>query len=458
MKKILSAALGFSLLVVLMLFGQTAAPAFWSIALVPPMGWNSYDAFGSSVTEEEMLANAAYMKAKLLPHGYNVCVVDYRWSDADAASHNRNGNGGPLVMDEYGRLLPAPKRFPSAADGHGFKSFADKIHAMGFKLGIHVMRGIPRQAVARNTPIEGSDFHAAEAANTASHCGWCADMWGIDATKPAGQAYYDSIFRLYAAWEVDFVKVDDLSAPYSAAEVEAVRRAIDRCGRRMIFSTSPGETPVAKADHIQQNANMWRVSGDFWDRWSSLNHSFDLAAAWQQVGGPGHWPDFDMIPFGHVGIRCVDGESSPGDRRTRFTQDEQTTLMSLWCLAPSPLMLGGNLPDLDDWTLNLLTNDEALAIDQDPLGKPAQRVTKTGPGAEVWLRELRGQTRAAGLFNRGNSPVTVELDWATAGLVGRYAIRDVWQKSDLGVVEGKYSRVVPPHGAILIELRAVPSP
>ena len=458
MKRTSFSVLASTLLAAPALFGQTPAPAFWSLAPVPPMGWNSYDAFGASVTEDEMLANAAYMRAKLLPHGYNLCVVDYRWSDADAASHNRNGNGGPLVMDEYGRLLPAPRRFPSAADGHGFKGLADKLHARGFKFGIHVMRGIPRQAVARNTPIEGSGFHAADAANTGSHCGWCADMWGIDATKPAGQAYYDSIFRLYAAWEVDFVKVDDLSAPYSTAEVEAVRRAIDRCGRPMIFSTSPGETPVAKADHIQSNANMWRVSSDFWDRWSNLNHSFDLAAAWQKVGGPGHWPDFDMIPFGHVGIRCLDGESSPGDRRTRFTQDEQTTLMSLWCLAPSPLMLGGNLPDLDDWTLNLLTNDEALVIDQDPLGKPAQRVAKTGPGAEVWLRELRGQAKVAGLFNRSNAPVTVELDWATAGLAGRYAVRDVWQKSDLGVAEGKYARVVPPHGAVLVKLQPVPTP
>ena len=165
-----------------------------------------------------------------------------------------------------------------------------------------------------------------------------------------------------------------------------------------------------------------------------------------------------MIPFGHVGIRCLDGESSPGDRRTRFTRDEQTLLMTLWCIAPSPLILGGNLPDLDDWTLNLLTNDEALAIDQDPLGKPAQRIVKTGAGAEVWLRELHDRTRAAGLFNRGNAPVTVELDWAAAGLAGKYAVRDVWQRSDLGIMDGKLSRVIAPHGAVLAKLQPVSNP
>ena len=173
--------------------------------------------------------------------------------------------------------MPAPNRFPSAADGKGFKPLADQIHAMGLKFGIHVMRGIPRQSVKANTPIEGSEFKAADAANTGNICPWCPDMFGVDAAKPAGQAWYDSIVRLYAAWGVDFIKVDDLSSPYSTREIEAIRRAIDRCGRAIVFSTSPGETPVSEAAHVETHANMWRISGDFWDNWDALNHNFRSA-------------------------------------------------------------------------------------------------------------------------------------------------------------------------------------
>jgi hypothetical protein len=435
-------------------WAQNVAPpqAFWSVALRPPMGWNSYQAFGSSVTEDEVIKNADYLVKHLLPAGWNTVVVDYRWSDADAAHHSRNGNGGPLVADSYGRLLPAPNRFPSAADGHGFKALAARLHAMGLKFGIHVMRGIPRQSVAQNTPIEGSTYHAADAANTRSACGWCADMWGIDGNKPAGQAYYDSIFRLYASWDVDFVKDDDISYPYSASEIACVLEAIDKTGRPMVLSLSCGETPVTQASHVVRHANMWRVSSDFWDQWSALNHSFDLAESWQGWGGPGHWPDFDMIPFGHLGIRCFDGESSPNDRWTRFTKDEQTTLMSLWCLQASPLMLGGNLPDLDPWTLDLLTNKDAIAIDQDPLGKPAVWMMKYNWGGQVWLRELSGGGKAVGLFNRGKENATITLNPADIGLDGKYIVQDIWGKKTQGILETAQRWTLPPHGSVLLKL------
>jgi alpha-galactosidase len=373
-----------------------AQPAHWKMASTPPMGWNSYDSFGDSVTEAEILANARYQKEHLLEHGWKYVVVDYRWYDPGARDNNPNGRAGAeLSADRFGRLLPAPNRFPSASGGKGFKPLADQLHAMGLKLGIHIMRGIPRQAVAAAAPIESSGFTAADAANTNSLCSWCPDMVGVDATKPAGQAWYDSILRLYAEWGVDFIKVDDLSSPYAGKEIEAIRRAIDRCGRPIVFSTSPGETPVDRGDHIQANANMWRISGDFWDEWKSLDHAFDLIAAWRAHAGPGHWPDADMIPLGRVGRRSVGG-----DRPARFTKDEQVTLMSLWALAPSPLMLGMNLPENDAWTESLLTNDEVLAVNQDPLGAPGIRVTQTN-GLEVWVKDLSGGAKAVGLFNRG---------------------------------------------------------
>ena len=423
-------------------------PAHWKLAPTPPMGWNSYNAFGSSVTEAEFLANASYVKEKLLASGYNIVVVDFRWADTTASNYDCNGIGGPLVADAFGRLLPSPVRFPSAANGGGFKPLAEKVHAMGLKFGIHVMRGIPKQSVKANTPIEGSKYKAADAADTKSICKWCKDMWGIDATKPAGQDYYDSIFRLYASWGVDFVKVDDLSQPYHKEEVEAVRRAIDKCGRPMVFSTSPGQTPVEQASHVAGNANMWRISGDFWDKWKALDYGFDLAAKWQGVAGPGRWPDGDMLPLGRIGIRSV-GK----DRMTRFTKDEQVTLMSLWALMPSPLMLGGHNPDNDEWTLSLITNPDMLAINQDPQGKPGRRVFQRDR-TEIWVRDLKGGGKAVGIFNRGETDATVTLKVREAGLVenGPYQIQNVWTQKNMGALGAELALPVPRHGTVLLKL------
>jgi alpha-galactosidase len=425
----------------------TSPPAFWALAPTPPMGWNSYDCFGGSVTQDEVLANASYIKTNLLSHGWKYVVVDFRWYDPEAAKHeDKSVAGSPLEMDQYGRLLPVVKRFPSAAGGAGFKGLADQIHAIGLQFGIHAMRGIPRNAVAANYPIEGSNFHAADAADRSSLCGWSPDMFGVDATKPAGRAYYDSVFQLYASWGVDFVKVDDLSAPYHTAEIEAIRASLDKCGRPIVFSTSPGATPVKQADHISQHANMWRISGDFWDEWKSLNHNFDLLNNWRGVGGPGHWPDADMLPLGRVGIRSV-GVS----RMTRFTHDEQQTMMSLWALNASPLMVGGNLPDNDAFTTSLLTNDGVLAIDQDPLGSPAIRIAKKG-AVEIWARDLANGDKAVGIFNRGNTPAAATIPSKELKIEGPFSMRDVWTDQRLGNSTEPISRTLPPHGSVLVRL------
>jgi len=430
-----------------------ADPSYWQFALTPPMGWNSYDAWGTSVDEDQTLANAQYMKDNLLAHGWKYIVIDARWYDTVSSFDDRNFNkevaGHKLAADDNGRLLPAPNRFPSAADGQGFKSMIEKIHAMGLKFGFHLMRGIPRQAVNAKTPIEGSSFTAADAGDPKSRCGWCPDMYGVH-NNEAGQAWYDSIFRLYASWGLDFVKVDDLSVPYHGFEIAMIRKAIDKCGRPIVFSTSPGETDVAHADDIKMQANQWRISGDFWDRWKDLNHAFDLQDKWQGVGGPGHFPDGDMIPFGHIGIKCT---IAGKDRQTRFTHDEQLTLMSLWSLASSPLILGDNLPDTDAWTLSLLTNDEVLAVDQDPLGLGARRVSQKD-GQEVWVKQMKDGSKSIGLFNRGAAEATVTLDWTAAGLSGKQNLRDLWQHKDLGSVDQTYSCPVPAHGVVLLQAKS----
>ena len=427
---------------------SNTGPAYWAWAATPPMGWNSYDAFGDSVTEAEVLANATYLKDHLLSHGWRYVVVDFRWYDGGANSGDlRQRTGAKLTMDEHGRLLPAPNRFPSAAGGAGFGPLAEKVHGMGLKFGIHIMRGIARQAVKANCPIEGSDFSAVQAADLNSTCAWCPDMFGVDGASAAGQAWYDSLFRQYAGWGVDFVKVDDLSRPYHAAEIAAIRKAIDKCGRPIVFSTSPGETPIAEAADISTHANQWRISDDFWDNWRSLNHNFDLLGRWQGVGGPGHWPDADMIPLGHLAIRSI---GKP--RQTQFTRDEQVTLISLWALAPSPLMLGMNLPDDDAWTDSLLTNDAVIAVNQDALGAPAKRVQQDrAAGTEVWVKPLSGGGAAVGLFNRSSQQQRVVLRAGDIGANGAVRLRDLWTGKVLEM-GNEFSATVAPHGTVLVRV------
>jgi hypothetical protein len=408
------------ILLAFLLLGSTLSadaqdPAYWKWSPTPPMGWNSYDAFGDSVTEAEVLANANYMRAHLLSHGWNTVVIDFRWYDSVTTYNDRDltkeRTGAALTADGFGRLLPAPNRFPSSADSHSFKPLADKLHAMGLKLGLHMMRGIPRQAFAAKSPIAGSPFTAADAGNPKDTCGWCPDMFGVR-DNPAGQAWYDSVMQLCASWGIDLVKIDDLSVPYHAAEIAMIRRAIDKSGRAILFSTSPGPTDPRHADHVKNLATMWRISGDFWDEWKKLDAQFDLLHHWEGAGGPGHFPDADMIPFGHLSIRCW---TNSKEHQTRFTPDEQRTLLSLWSLASSPLILGNNLPDTDLFMLSLLTNDAVLAIDQDALATPAARISQSA-GTEIWLKPLHDGTHAIGLFNRTNASASITLTLADAHL------------------------------------------
>ena len=346
---------------ILILFALSATAqekAFYSWAETPPMGWNSWDCFGPTVTEDEVKANADYMAEHLKPYGWEYIVVDIRWYVENDKSHGYNEKDAIIKMDECGRLLPAVNRFPSAAGGKGFKPLADYVHAKGLKFGIHLMRGIPKLAVERSTPVLGTNLTAKDIYNTNQLCQWLGDMFTVDGTKKGAQAYYNSVLNLYASWGIDFIKIDDLSRPYHKDEIELIRNAIDGCGRPIVLSTSPGETPIESVDHVQTHANMWRIIDDFWDNWSQLSVHFALFEKWIPYMGPGHWPDGDMLPLGRIGIRAERGDN----RMSQFTQDEQITLMSLFLICRSPLMFGGNLPDNDAFTEELITNEEALAV------------------------------------------------------------------------------------------------
>lgn len=329
---------------------------FHDWAKTPPMGWNSFDCFGTTVSEDITKRQADAQAEILKPFGWNILTVDIQWYEDNSKGHGYKA-GAILTMDEYGRLLPGPTKFPSSKGGRGFKPLADYVHSKGLLFGIHIMRGIPRQAVEKNTPIKGSKYKAKDIALTNHTCAWNPDMYGVDMKKPGAHEYYDSIFKMYADWGVDFVKVDDISRPYDEVqrlEIEAIRKAIDKTGRKIILSLSPGDTPLSKGEHVNRYANMWRVSDDFWDRWPPLHGMFGRLGKWAKFRRQGSWPDADMLPFGIVDF----------NRPTKFTKDEQITCMTLWCIARSPLILGADMTRMDDWTVKLLTNREVLAVNQ----------------------------------------------------------------------------------------------
>ena len=430
-----------------------AQTAFHSWAERPVMGWNSWDFYGTSINEAKAKEQADYMAANLLPHGWNLITVDIQWYEPNATGFNYNANA-TLVMDEWGRLTPATNRFPSAADGAGFKPLADYVHSKGLKFGIHMMRGIPRQAWEQDSPVKGTTYSAKDIADTNSTCSWNPDMYGVDLTKPGAQAYYDSIMELVASWEVDFVKIDDLSRPYHRKEIEAIRKAIDKTGRPIVLSTSPGETPVDRGAHVMNHANQWRISDDFWDNWGALYDQFQRLHDWTPYRGPGHFPDADMLPLG----KLQGGNNTATGRVTNFTTNEQYTLMSLWAIARSPLIHGGDMTQMDPFTLSLLTNGEVIAVNQ--FSTHNRQLFRSGD-LVAWVADKENSTdKYLAVFNTGSSGANVPVNLATLGYSGAAQVRSLWDQSDIGSYSGTFSPVIASHGAALYRLsgEVLPTP
>jgi hypothetical protein len=414
------------------------------------MGWNSWDCYGASVREDEVRANAEYMAAHLREFGWEYIVVDIQWYEPGASS-SLYRKYVPLEMDAWSRLVPAVNRFPSSAGGKGFKPLADFMHDLDLKFGIHIMRGIPRQAAHAGSPVLGTPSNAREIAHPNSICPWNTDMYGVDPDAPGAPSYYNSLFALYAEWGVDFVKVDDIASSriYGShpAEIALIRSAIDACGRPMVLSLSPGPAPLELARDFMSSANLWRMTDDFWDRWELLLDMFDRCEKWYSSSGPGHWPDCDMLPLGHIGIRSVDGGGA--DRMTRFTPDEQVTMMTLWSIFRSPLMVGGELRDNDPMTLSLLTNPEVLEVNQESI--ESRPVSREGHRI-VWTARSPSGPVYVSLFNVGDSSATVSTTWRDLGLSGPRFARDLWKREDMGRTEGLVERRLPPHGSALLKL------
>jgi hypothetical protein len=431
------------------------------VAPTPPMGWNSWDAYGFTLNEDQFKANAQELGA-LKRLGWRYVVVDEGW-------YMRNPSGDKLAtrdyqLDSHGLLIPDTKRFPSAADGRGFKSLADWAHARGLKFGVHIVRGIPKQAVESNLPIEGSSFRAADAADKAATCGWDDANYGV-ADNAAGQAYYDSMLRMYAGWGLDFLKVDCISDhPYRSTEIRQIAEAIRKTGRPIVLSLSPGPTNLAHAEEIARYAQMWRISNDKWDYWTSdhdkpladvfptgLRVAFDDIAAWNGRARPGAWPDADMLPLGS--LRPYPGWGEP--RQSRLTPDEAKTMVTLWSIARAPLILGGNLTELDAGTRALVTNAEVIALDQRAgAGRPVETPSLSPDKARVWTSTPEGAESpdTVAVFNLTAEPLAVKADWTELGLpAGRLRLHDLWTGKSLER-SARADLVVAPHGVKLLRV------
>ncbi|HIZ56822.1 MAG TPA: glycoside hydrolase family 27 protein [Firmicutes bacterium] len=417
-------------------------------AMTPPMGWNSWDCYGASVTEEIVRKNALYMAEHLKAFGWEYIVVDIQWSEPTAENHTYH-NFAELEMDAYSRLQPAPNRFPSSAGGKGFGPLSAFVHDLGLKFGIHIMRGIPRQAVHRNTAILGSTVTARQIAAQHSVCPWNTDMYGVDPAREGAQAYYNSLFEQYAEWGVDFVKVDDIANHYPTAEIEQIEQAIRACGRPMVFSISPGPTPLQKAEHLKQHVNMWRITDDFWDHWEQLYDMFERAESWCIHACPGHFPDADMLPVGPI------LQDYGPDGWTGFTQDEQITMLTLWCMLRSPLMIGGELTGLDAFTRSLLTNPDILEIlKHSHSAHPVYRRGEKGREEIVWMATHDTEGYYVALFNADLQEKEITVDIQQLSLPGEYTVTELWTGTDCPSGT-RITAVVPAHGAKAYRLHRI---
>jgi hypothetical protein len=450
----LSASLGIAAVLVICLSGSVV-PAQSILAPTPPMGWNSWDSYGLTITEAQFRDNVAVEAARLKPVGFTYAVVDEGWYLANPEAANKPETL-QYRMDANGRYQPSLNRFPTASAASGFAPLAAFVHAQGLKFGIHIIRGVPKAAVTSNLAVADSGFHAADLADTTDTCPWNPDNYGVK-DNAAGQAWYDALFAQYAGWGVDYVKVDCIAShPYKGDEIHMIHKAILKSGRPIVLSLSPGPSPLEDAVPLGENAQLWRISDDVWDRWErakdshfpqGVKNQFAVIDSWTKFVKPGNWPDADMLPLGTLGP--VPGWGAA--RQTALTHDEQRTLVTMWSIARSPLFFGGNLTQLDDWTASLLTNPEVIAVNQHGSD---QHLAATDGDVVAWTsNDLLTSTRYLALFNLGDSPASISQSFEHYGLpASKYRARDVWAKTGPSPVSANVNVTIAPHGVVLLAL------
>lgn len=375
------------------------------IALTPPMGWNDWNCWGSKIDQEKVL-NAAktIKKTGLADHGWSYVNIDDAWQG------ERGGEFSALQGNE---------KFPD------IKGLADTIHAMGLKIGIY------------STPWVTS---------YANYPGGSEDPIYIT-PKPFYDRYHGrhsfalNDARQWGAWGIDYLKYDWF--PNDEPHVGEMEEALRASGRDIVYSLS-NHAPFEIAPYLEKHSNCWRTTVDIRDRWGSVREIGLEQERWLPYAGRGHWIDPDMLVVGYVGW------NKDADY-TQLTPSEQYSHISLWCLVCSPLLIGCDLDKLDDFTLNLLTNDEVLAVDQDPLGIPAKPVLKEGT-SHVWSKPMEDGSLAVGLFNEGQFKSKVSISWEKLGISGPQKVRDLWRQKDLGIYTGKFEADVTRHGVVLVNV------
>jgi len=427
------------------------------LAQKPPMGWNSFDSYGVYLHEKAAMKNVEAFAQKLKPFGYEYFVIDAGWFGEFKLKEGTilpaEKHAVVLNFNEYGLLQPSKTYFPN-----GLQPIIDRCHELGFKFGLHLMRGIPRAAVKQNTKIKGTKYFAQDIADTLSTCDWNEQNYGVDMSKPGAQEFYNSLINQMANWGVDFLKYDNL-VPYPK-EVVAIAKAIAQCGRPMIYSLSPGgNVDINKLEFFKQ-ANMLRVSHDIWDEQQGIDECFAEWRKWQGKEEPGFWIDMDMIPFGKLQLmspkpESLDGSESKSEiinkiksgeltnvellsgkgwtRWSKFNKDQMYTFITLRALSASPLMMGGDLPTLDDFSLKLITNKEVIECNQN--GVMGKLVFDKGD-IEIWNTPQKdSQNGWIGIFNRSKNTKSLTLKLSELGLdrFVKYELINIWEKKSISI-------------------------
>ncbi len=440
-----------SLMFVLSVRALTASPtADEGLAQTPPMGWNSFDSYGVYLHEQAALANLEAMAEKLLPYGYEYFVIDNGWFGEYILQEDTifpaEKHAHDIRINEYGHFLPSEVYFPN-----GLKALSERCHALGLKFGVHLMRGIPRKAYEMDLPIKGTRYTARDIANTNpdENCNWCHYCYAVDMSKPGAQEWYDSLIEHIAGMGVDMIKYDDIVA--HPDEVEAVAKAIAKTGRPILLSLSPGNTIDPDAIDYFRMSNMVRVTPDVWDEQKYIDLCFQAWRKWQGKEQPGFWIDMDMIPFGQLQLMSPpssDGEKTVMDkgdialagkgvrRICQLNSDQMETFITMRAMAASPLMMGGDLPSLDSYSLNLITDVDMLACNQN--GVMGSLIYEHNE-VEVWKTEKGGSSQVAwvAIFNRSEVVKTFVLCTTKLGLKesSSISLRNIWEKSKLDLNE-----------------------
>ncbi len=439
--------------------GQTRRPA---LAPTPPLGFNSFDSYRSYLSEDKARALINVMAEKYLPFGYNYFVMDAGWYRNvelyPGSMHPRKRLG--LALDEYGLYEPCQVYFP-----HGIKALAAYAHEKGLKFGVWIMRGIPRQAVEQNLPIQGTPYFARDIADTSNVCAWNDENYGIDLSKPGAQAYYNALINKLAGWGIDFIKVDDVVP--NPREIVAVAKAIADGGHSMLYSLSPGDVHHPAHLIYYRQANMLRITRDIWDNPLSLEKGF---IAWEKFQGTeraGFWPDLDMIPFGRLDVLGTDNiPDLPAEKRarqSRFNPDQMRTFITQRALAASPLIIGGDLLTMDDFSYGLLTNREMLACNQN--GVMGVNIYRAG-NIDVWLTPHQADPNLGwiGVFNRSMSNRKVTLTKQELGFIAFEAsynltvarqnvqLTDIWSGETISIAE-RHTFDLPAEGVAFLKFQ-----